>query len=214
MTPARQLPDGQPVGEVLRLAQVLELLRELDPWDAEQTHRSLATYLVEETGEVLDAIEAGDDTDLCEELGDLLFQVVFHAQIAREEGRFTLDDVARGITDKLVHRHPWIFAEDTMPDDVHAAWEAGKRTEKARSSSLDGIAAHLSSIARAQKVTSRSRSHGVALPTATDPITADELGAQLLALVQRAQASGVDADQALRDALRGFEAQVVAAEQA
>ena len=197
-----------------RLVKVMERLRRECPWDAEQTHRSLATYLVEETGEVLDAIETGDDTDLVEELGDLILQVVFHAEIAAQQGRFALDDVARGIADKLVHRHPYVFTDAAVPDDLMGSWEARKRAEKGRNSSLDGIAQNLSSLARATKVVSRARNHGVAVDLASEPITADAVGAQILELVQRAQASGVDADQATRDALRALEGCVLDAEAA
>lgn len=197
-----------------RLVKVMERLRRECPWGAEQTHRSLATYLVEETGEVLDAIETGDDTDLVEELGDLLLQVVFHAEIAAQQGRFALNDVARGIADKLVHRHPYVFTDAAVPDDLMGSWEARKRAEKGRNSSLDGIAQNLSSLARATKVVSRARNHGVAVDLASEPITADAVGAQILELVQRAQASGVDADQATRDALRALEGCVLDAEAA
>ncbi|WP_394277333.1 MazG family protein [Luteococcus sp.] len=197
------------------LVQVMHQLRAGCPWDREQTHRSLATYLVEETGEVLDAIESGDDADLLEELGDLLLQVVFHAEIAAEEGRFTLDEVAGQITAKLVRRHPHVFDDrQEVPDDINASWEARKRAEKGRSSSLEGIAEHLSVLARATKVTSRARSHGVDVPMADEPINAAELGEQLMMLVQRAHASGVDADQAGREALRVLESRVLEAEQA
>lgn len=209
------LVPGQPdCDQVVRLAGVMTTLRSQCPWDAEQTHRSLATYLVEETGEVLDAIESGDDNDLREELGDLLLQVLFHAEIASREGRFDLDDVAAGIADKLIRRHPYVYADTDVPDDLMGSWEARKRAEKGRSSSLEGIADNLSSLARATKVTSRTRNHQVDVPMADEPVTPDELGAEMLALVQRAHASGLDADQALRDAVRGFEAQVRAAESA
>ncbi len=209
-----ELVDGQPsCDQVVRLAGVMTTLRQACPWDAEQTHRSLSTYLVEETGEVLDAIESGDDADLREELGDLLLQVLFHSEIASRESRFDLDDVARGIADKLVRRHPYVYADSSVPDDLMSSWEARKRAEKGRTSSLQGIADNLSALARATKVTSRVRSHGVDVPLADQPITADEVGRQVLALVQRAHASGVDADQATRDALRHFETLVVSAEQ-
>lgn len=210
MTPV----DGPSCEQVTRLAAVMAALRTGCPWDAEQTHRSLATYLVEETGEVLDAIESGDDADLREELGDLLLQVVFHCEIASREGRFTLDDVAHDIADKLVRRHPYVFSDAEVPEDLMGSWETRKRAEKGRSSSLEGIAQHLSGLARATKVTSRARNHGVPVEMADEPIDADEVGRRVLELVQRAQASGVDADQATRDALRAFEARVVAAEQA
>lgn len=202
----------EPVEALARLVEVMHRLRRECPWDAEQTHRSLATYLVEETGEVLDAIESGDDTDLVEELGDLLLQVVFHAEIATQQGRFTIDEVAAGITEKLVRRHPYVFTDSAVPDDLMGSWELRKRAEKGRSSSLQGIAEHLSSLARATKVTSRTRNHGVQVAMADEPVTADEVGAELLALVQRAQASGVDADQALREAVRDFETRVRTAE--
>lgn len=182
------------------------------PWDAEQTHRSLVRYLVEETGEVVDAIEAGTDTDLREELGDLLLQVYFHAEIARTEGRFDIDDVARGITDKLVDRHPYVFSDDEVPDDLNATWEERKRQAKGRTSSLDGIPHQVSAMTRAAKVVSRARSHRVPVELADEPITAEEVGAEALTLVERAHASGVDPEQALRDALRELEASVQAAE--
>lgn len=204
--------DPATAAELERLVAVMSLLRRECPWDREQTHRSLATYLVEETGEVLDAVETGDDTDLAEELGDLLLQVVFHAEIATQEGRFTLADVARGISDKLVRRHPYVFTDAAVPDDLDRSWEARKRAEKGRTSSLDGIAAHLSSLARAGKVITRMRNHAVPLDLPAEPITAAEAGEQILALVARAQASGIDADQATRDAVRALEAQIRAAE--
>jgi len=182
------------------------------PWDAAQTHASLVTYLVEEAAEVVDAIEtsSGDD-HLAEELGDLLLQVYFHAEIAAGEGRFTLDDVARGIADKLVARHPYVFTDADVPDDLNASWELRKRQEKGRRSALDGIPP-LATLARAGKVVSRARHHGVDVGLPDDPVTADEVGAGVLGLVARAQASGVDADQAVRAALRSLEADVARAE--
>lgn len=194
--------------ELDRLVAVMARLRIECPWDARQTHRSLVHYLIEETGEVVDAIEAGDDTDLREELGDLLLQVVFHATIAAEQQRFDIDDVARGIADKLIARHPWVFADTGVPDDLNATWEAGKKAEKGRTSSLDGIPTALSALARADKVMSRSASHGVPVELSEQPITAAEVGAQALDLVSRARASGIDAEQAVRDALRDLEDEV------
>ncbi len=178
------------------------------PWDAKQTHRSLVNFLIEETGEVVDAIETGGDDELREELGDLLLQVVFHAEIAAQEGRFTIDDVAAGISDKLIHRHPWVFSDDQLPADLPSEWEARKRRDKKRESALDGIAMSLSSLARATKVVSRARSHEVNVPMATEPITEAEVGRQILQLVQQAHAQGIDADQATRDALRELEDQI------
>lgn len=200
--------------ELERFIAVMERLRRECPWDAEQTHRSLVHYLVEEACEVVDAVESGSDEDLREELGDLLLQVIFHTAIASEEGRFTLDEVAAGIADKLVARHPYVFGDEEIPDDLNATWEANKRAAKGRISSLEGIPLRLSALARANKVVSRARSHGVAVELADEPITCDEVGAAALDLVARAQASGVDPEQAVRDALRGLEERVRAAEQA
>ena len=101
--------------ELERLRQVMAELRLKCPWDAEQTHRSLLNHLIEEACEVVDAVETGNDVELQEELGDLLLQVYFHARIAEDEGRFTLDDVAAGIADKLIRRHPHVFADEDVP---------------------------------------------------------------------------------------------------
>ena len=197
--------------EVERLIDVMTALRVGCPWDAEQTHRSLVTYLVEEAAEVVEAIEAGSDDHLVEELGDLLLQVVFHAEIARQDGRFSIEDVARGIADKLVARHPYVFGDGDVPHDLMASWEARKRAEKGRTSALDGIPP-LNALARTMKVVSRARSHGVDPGLPAEPVTASEVGDGIVALVARAQASGVDADQAVRDAVRALEAAIRAAE--
>lgn len=213
MTEASRLPDGAHP-EVSRFIAVMARLRVECPWDARQTHRSLVRYLVEEACEVVDAIEAGDDADLREELGDLLLQVVFHATIAAESGRFTIDDVAAGIADKLIERHPWVFTAAGVPDDLNATWEAGKKAEKGRDSAIDGIPESLSALTRAAKVFSRMRSHGVPIELPSVPaageatVTATQVGAQALQLVARAQEAGIDPEQAVRDALRTFEAEV------
>lgn len=190
----------------------MQRLRRDCPWDAEQTHASLVNHLIEETCEVVDAVEAGDDTELLEELGDLLLQVYFHAQIATDEGRFTLDDVAAGIADKLIRRHPHVFSDEDVPADMWESWEARKRAEKGRTSALEGIAESMSAIARAHKVVSRTRSHQVDIDLPDAPISEADVGRRILELVSRAQASGVDADAATRRALRELEARIVAAE--
>ncbi len=192
--------DSHP--ELTRLVRVMHTLRSECPWDAAQTHESLVTYLLEETAEVVDAIEASDD-DLVEELGDLLLQVIFHAEIASEEGRFDIEDVARGITDKLVRRHPYVFQDASVPTDLDASWEQRKRAEKSRS---------LSTLLRASKVISRARAHQVDVELPSGPITADEVGRQIVALVALAQSSGVDADQATRAAVRALESTIADAE--
>ncbi|HMR48060.1 MAG TPA: MazG family protein [Arachnia sp.] len=195
-----------------RLRDVMATLRVRCPWDARQTHRSLLNHLIEEACEVVDAVEEGTDDDLREELGDLLLQVYFHSQIAADEGRFTLDDVADGITDKLIRRHPHVFSDAEPPGDVRADWEVAKKAEKGRDSSLDGIARSMSVIARAHKVVSRARSHGIAVALPDDEITAGQVGDEMLALVARAQAHGIDADAAARAALRQLEHKIRSSE--
>jgi XTP/dITP diphosphohydrolase len=168
------------------------------PWDAEQTHESLMTYLVEETYETIEAIETGDRDHLREELGDLLLQVYFHAVIAEDSGAFTLDDVARGISEKMHRRNPHVFGT-TEPTtltaaEVDAQWQELKQEEKPRRSAYDGIAPGLSALLLATKVLERTP--GTHLPES------DDLGDRLLALVGEAIAEGVDPEQALRDAVR------------
>ena len=190
-------------------------LRQECPWDAQQTHRSLVQYLIEETAETIEAIEDTDQDHLREELGDLLLQVIFHAEIASEQTPgFTVEDVARGIADKLISRHPYVFATAEVPSDLHFTWEQRKVVEKGRTSALQGIPNQLSALARANKIISRMRSRPVAVALPDEPTSTEEVGAQLLALAARAHAAGIDPDQALRDAVRGLEARVREAESA
>ena len=207
--PADSLP------ELERLVAVMSRLRQDCPWDAQQTHRSLVQYLIEETAETVEAIEADDQAHLREELGDLLLQVVFHAEIATEgEPGFALEDVARGIADKLVARHPYVFASAEVPSDLLYTWEQRKAVEKGRTSVLQGIPEQLSALARAHKIISRARSRRVDLDLPAEPVGADQVGAELLGLAARAQAHGIDPDQALRDAVRQLEQRVREAEAA
>lgn len=203
------------MSELDRLLAVMHRLRHDCPWDAEQTHLSLVPYLVEESCEVVEAIETGTPEDLREELGDLLLQVVFHAELAAEEGAFDVQDVAAGIADKLVARHPHVFATEDAPTDPHATWEQRKAVEKGRTSALEGIPERLSALARAAKIFSRARSRRVplAVPVVVEPITDEALGEALLDLVVRAQASGLDAEQSARTAVRRLEQRVREAEQ-
>jgi len=204
-----------PLPEVERLVEVMARLRQECPWDAQQTHRSLVQYLIEETAETIEAIEAADQDHLREELGDLLLQVIFHAEIASEQtSGFAVDDIARGIADKLISRHPYVFATAEVPSDLHFTWEQRKVLEKGRTSALQGIPDQLSALARANKIISRARSRRVAVGLPDEPTSAEEVGAQLLALAARAHAAGIDPDQALRDAVRGLEARVREAESA
>jgi XTP/dITP diphosphohydrolase len=204
-----------PLPELERLVSVMARLRQECPWDAQQTHRSLVQYLIEETAETVEAIELADQDHLREELGDLLLQVIFHAEIASEQARgFDVEEVARGIADKLISRHPYVFATAEVPVDLHYTWEQRKAAEKARTSALQGIPEQLSALARANKVIGKARSRRVELVLPDEPTTAEEVGAQILTLAARAQASGIDPEQALRDAVRVLEAQVRHAESA
>ncbi|WP_204920224.1 MazG family protein [Microlunatus panaciterrae] len=193
----------------------METLRRECPWDAEQTHHSLVQYLLEETLETVEAIESGDESHLREELGDLLLQVVFHATIAAERpDGFSLEDVARGVADKLIARHPYVFASDDVPTDLHATWEQRKAAEKGRTSVLEGIPEKMSAVARAGKIIARARARDVPLDLPTDPVEADTVGQDVINLVARAHAQGIDAEQAIRQAVRTLETQVLAAESA
>jgi XTP/dITP diphosphohydrolase len=190
-------------------------LRQECPWDAQQTHRSLVQYLVEETAETIEAIEVGDQDHLREELGDLLLQVIFHAEIASEQlPGFTVEEVARGIADKLISRHPYVFATAEVPADLHYTWEQRKAAEKGRTSALQGIPEQLSALARANKIISRVRSRRLDVVIGEDATIAEDVGAQILALAARAQSAGIDPEQALRDAVRTLEARVREAEAA
>jgi XTP/dITP diphosphohydrolase len=184
-------------------------------WDRDQTHASLVQYLVEESAELVEAIEAGDDAELVEELGDVLYQVLFHADIAAEAGRFTLEDVAAHMTQKMVGRHPHVFGDVVAetPDAVVATWDAVKAVEKAhRTSVLDGIPAGMPGLALADKMLGRAARVGVAVEPAPVPLNEEELGAQLLALVAGSRAGGLDAERALRLSLRSLRDEVEAAE--
>lgn len=200
--------------ELQRFVEVMHRLRRECPWDREQTHLSLVSHLVEETCEVVDAIEAGSDADLREELGDLLLQVLFHAAIAEEQARFTLDDVAADVADKLIRRHPHVFSDAALPEDLPVSWEQRKRAEKARSSALEGIPSRLSALVRAQKVLSRAASHDVVPEdlNASKIASEAELGNALLTLAAGAQRDGLDAEQALRARVRELENHITALE--
>ena len=186
-------------------------------WDREQTHASLVQYLIEETYELVEAIESGDRDELIEELGDVLYQVIFHADIAAEAGSFTLEDVAAHMTAKMVARHPHVFGDavaDT-PDAVVAQWERVKAVEKAhRSSAMDGIPMAMPALALADKMVGRAGKVGVARDAAEIPASEAELGAQLLGMVTAARAAGLDSERALRTALRVLSEDVRAAEAA
>ena len=217
-----ELPTPRPHPNLDQLIAVLEYLRAPGgcAWDAEQTHESLVQYLVEESHELIEAIEHGSREDMLEELGDVLYQVLFHADIAAAsaEHRFTIEDVAAATTAKMVGRHPHVFGDvvaDTA-EDVAANWETWKRQQKpARTSVLDGVPAGLPALARAEKVLGRA--HGVSAEIAVDenePALEGEaeLGHRLLSLVAAGRAQGLDAERALRAAVRDLESRIRAAE--
>lgn len=207
MTP----PTGQGVVELVAL---MTRLRRECPWDARQTHASLVEYLVEEAYEVVEAIESEQDLALREELGDLLLQVIFHAQIAQERGElgWNIDDVAEGICTKLIARHPHVFAETTVDsaEQVERNWHVAKAQEKGRVSVTDGIPQSLPALVRAAKV--ESRSAHLSLPRMPDSAAAEAtvaefaddeaFGDYLLALVAAGRSRGWDAESAVRAAVR------------
>ncbi len=214
---------------LLALVAVMSRLRRECPWDAKQTHESLAPHLLEESYEALEALESGDPDALCEELGDVLLQVMFHAEIASErtDGTgYTIDDVAGGIADKLIRRHPHVFADVSVSgaDEVKQNWDAIKAAERAAKgggpgSALDGVPFGQPALALAAQLQRRAERAGVPpalaeLTTDTGPADADtsasELGAELFALVARARAAGLDPELELRAASRAYRDRVVA----
>jgi XTP/dITP diphosphohydrolase len=189
---------------LLDFADDMRRLRRDCPWKREQTHRSLARYLQEEASETLEAIDTGDAEHLREELGDLLLQVYFHAVIAEEAGDFTLDDVARGISEKMHRRNPHIFGTDDpsalSAAEVNDQWQQIKADEKPRTSAYDGIADGLPALLLATKILERRPDASTGLPAPGD--RGADVGDRLLALAAEAVAAGVDPEQALRDAVR------------
>lgn len=205
------------------------------PWDADQTHESLVQYLVEECWELIDAIETGDRAEMIEELGDVLYQVLFHADIAAHTPGedYDIDDVARHMTAKMVSRHPHVFGdrEASTAEDVVAFWDDLKADEKPhRTSVLDGVPRGMPALALAQKVLGKAAKVNVsatdvpapvdtalaALPDqapAEAPSTEPELGRLLLELVESARSQGLDAERALRAAVRDLEDEVRRTEQ-
>jgi tetrapyrrole methylase family protein/MazG family protein len=226
--------------EFQRLVDIMARLRGMDgcPWDREQSHSSLKPYLLEEAYEVLEAIDAGHDGKLCEELGDLLLQIVFHAQIGAEEGRFTVADVCRGISGKLLNRHPHVFGETRVrdSDEVVDNWERIKRAEplnEGRASILDGVPHALPALQKATKVQKRVAKVGFdwddhhgpaakvreelgeveeAAETGDEERLIAEIGDLLFAVVNLARRLGIDSEDALRQGVARFSARFRAME--
>lgn len=223
-----------PGTEVLRLVEVERELRDPEtgcPWDLEQDHASLGRYLVEETYELLEAIEAGDDIGTAEELGDVLLQVVFHAQMASDRDAFDIDDVARGIADKLVRRHPHVFSDAKVADsaEVKARWDELKQEEKQRTGPFDGVPTALPALQLADKLISRASKIGFAWPDRSGAVAKvreelteveeavaagdaearqREVGDLLAAVVALARHLDVDPEAALRGSATTFRARV------
>jgi XTP/dITP diphosphohydrolase len=183
------------------------------PWDAEQTHRSLAPYLLEESYELLEAIELDDLTHLREELGDVLLQVAFHSRLAEEQPepeRFSIDDVAADLVAKLIRRHPHVFAGREVADaaELAANWEAIKAAEKSRESVTDGVPTGQPALALAAKLQRRAQKAALDVDTPAG----EDLGARLFALVGEAVAAGEDPEAALRATARAYRDAVRVAE--
>jgi XTP/dITP diphosphohydrolase len=212
-------PSG-PGSELDRLVAVTARLRGPGgcPWDAEQTHASLVRYLIEETAELVEAIETGDRDALLEELGDVLYQVLFHADLASARGDegFDIDDVARATATKMIGRHPHVFgdAHAADADAVVELWEEQKQREKGhRTSVLDGVPMGMPSLLLAEKLVGRAARAGLELRPRVDvPDDEDALGDRLLDEVVSASARGLDAERALRGAVRRLTERIRAAE--
>ena len=228
LDPAARAPGSG----LLELMGVMARLRRECPWDAEQTHESLAPHLLEESYEAIDALESGDPDAVREELGDVLLQVYFHAEVASERSDgtgYTIDDVADGIAAKLIRRHPHVFGDVNVsgPDEVKLNWDAIKAAERQAKggrpgSVLDGVPFGQPALALAAQLQRRAQRAGVPddladLTAGADSAGADsapsELGAELFALVARARAAGLDPELELRAAARVYRDRVQAWEE-
>ena len=196
---------------LIRLVEVMDRLRSPGgcPWDAEQTHESLLKYQLEESYEYIEAVEKGDRADMREELGDLLLQVYFHSRIAQEDSNepFNIDDVAKGVADKLISRHPHVFGDTKVSSsqEVHANWERIKNEEKGRTEFDEGVPLNQPALSLAAKLILRAEKNGLKSP---EPIAPTEisledessLGDALLALISWAVKADLDPEAALRKA--------------
>jgi XTP/dITP diphosphohydrolase len=221
---AGRVPPSAPVRgtRLLELVQIMDKLRLNCPWDARQTHASLAPYLLEETYETVDALASGDQAAVREELGDVLLQVVFHARVAEERSDGTgydIDDVADGIISKLTRRHPHVFGDLTVsgPDEVTLNWDSIKAAERAARSggsgepaapsALDGVPMSQPALSLAAQLLRRAERAGAPAELADQPAGGpgvSDIGQELLALVNRARAEGMDPELELRAAARAY----------
>jgi ATP diphosphatase len=230
------------MSEVDRLREIMRRLRDPDggcPWDIEQTFATIAPYTIEEAYEVADAIQRGDMEHLREELGDLLLQVIYHAQMAEEQGAFTFEEVSKSVSDKMIDRHPHVFGEDRDDRDAAGqviAWEAQKAAERARkgagAGALDGVATGLPGLTRALKLQSRAARVGFDWPDMTGVVDKiveeaaelaqesdpdrieDEFGDLMFAVVNLGRKLGVDPETAMRRVNAKFERRFRAVEAA
>jgi XTP/dITP diphosphohydrolase len=194
--------------ELQRLVEVMDRLRSPGgcPWDAEQTHQSLIKYLLEESYEFIDAIETDDREGMREELGDVLLQVYFHSRIAQDHPTdpFSIEDVARGIADKLISRHPHVFENLKVSgtDEIIENWEAIKAREKGRTSAIDGIAMSQPALPLVSKILYRAEKYKVEVEipafTSTEAATDDSVGEALASVIAWAHTNGIDPESALR----------------
>ena len=193
------------------------------PWDREQTHLSLRRHAIEEVYELIDAIEARDDHEMAEELGDLLLQVVFHCQLARERGAFDFEKVTRHLVDKLIRRHPHVFGKTKVKnvDEVWANWEKIKRAEKhgthlERKSALDGIPKHLPALLRAEKLLKKAKKANLfaAEKSSKQKFSKANLAKELFELAALAQSRGWSAEELLAGEIKKQERQLRRREQA
>ena len=195
--------------QLQRLVEVMNTLRSPGgcPWDAEQTHESLLKYLLEESYEFVDAVQSDNRVDMREELGDVLLQVYFHARMAQEHPTdpFSIEDVAQGIADKLIRRHPHVFAGVEVRDsqEVLENWEEIKKKEKGRTSPLDGVAMSQPALPLVEKLLYRAEKYGVEVNTPDSvsidgPAEESAVGQALVAVIAWAHANGIDAEAALR----------------
>mgnify|MGYP000506785555 FL=1 len=207
---------------VEQLVQVMDQLRSPGgcPWDAEQTHESLARYLLEETYEALEAMDQGDLGSLREELGDLLLQVVFHARIAQEsDPTFSLDAIAQGVVDKLVRRHPHVFTDlvVTTNEELEANWAKIKEEEKQRESVTDGVPQAMPALQLATQLIYRARKSGVvagdsqvkeSLRDVIGEVNQEQIAALLVATVELAREADIDAESVLRAEMMRYRSRV------
>jgi XTP/dITP diphosphohydrolase len=207
---------------VEQLVQVMDQLRSPGgcPWDAEQTHESLARYLLEETYEALEAMDQGDLSSLREELGDLLLQVVFHARIAQEtDSTFSLDAIAQGVVDKLVRRHPHVFTDLVVSsnEELEANWAKIKEQEKQRESVTDGVPQAMPALQLATQLIYRARKSGVvagdsetkeSLREVIGEVSQEQIAALLVATVELAREADIDAESVLRAEMMRYRSKV------